>query len=661
MTPAELTLVGVVGLFLSGLPALVRATRGRLVATALMGLSGATVLTGAALALFDPAGAALSIEWSLPFGRFDIAIDPLTALFLVPVCLVPLLGIIYGHAYLEGDAAVERAVLGRVRVFYGLLAGSLALILVARDSVLFLIAWEGMALASFFLITSDDRDDATRSAGWVYLVATHVGTLALFAFFAVLAAARGDTTIAPAELLPPATANALFVLGLVGFGLKAGLMPFHVWLPPAHAAAPTHVSAALSGVVTKLGIYGIVRMLSLLPDPPLAFGNTLVLLGALSAIGAMAFAIAQTDLKRMLAYSTIENIGVIVMGLGLAVIGRALGRLDLLALGLGGALLHTIGHSLFKPLLFFGAGAVIHATGTRDLDRMGGLARHLPRTTALFALGAVAICALPPLAGFASELFIYLGAFRTLDPVPAALGQAPAVAALVAPALALTGALALACFVRAFGAAFLGVPRHPTHTAHLHDPPRAMLVPMLLLALAITAIGLLPWLFTPLLDPVIAAFAPGGAPPTLAALAPLGWLTAGGLTLTALVALLFTLLYRRVRRTAFHTQPTWDCGYLHPTARMQYTASSFGASLVRLFPWLVRPKDHTPVVEGAFPKPTHFERLVPDLVLDTLIVPAGRWAGTRLTWLRIMQQGRMQSYILYILIVVIALFVGLSL
>lgn len=653
-SPLYLVVVGLAMMFGSGLPAaFVPSHRGRVASTIVFGIAALVVLTGAIVAMTSAEPPELVWSWALPIGRFAIGVDALTLLFLVPVCLIPLLGLTFGHGYLEAHPAeYPKTAPTRVRLFYGVLAGSLALLLVARDSMLFIMAWEGMALASFFLITTDDRDPDTRRAGWIYLVATHVGTLALFAFFALLNTTRGDTQISPldASELTTSHTSALLALAFVAFGLKAGLMPMHVWLPPAHAAAPSHVSAMLSGVVTKMGVYGLIRTFELIPEPPLWAGIVLLVLGAVSAVFAMSLALGQSDLKRMLAYSTIENIGVITLSLGLAYCGGALGRPDLVALGLGGALLHVLGHSFFKSLLFFAAGGVIHATGTRLLDRMGGLLKTMPKTASAFALASVAICALPPLAGFASEFFIYLGAFAVLDPT---LGPAPAYLALVAAVLALTGGLALAGFVRAFGAIFLGTPRVALPTPP-HESPRSMLVPLFVLGALILVLGLMPWLVTPLLDQVAADLAPstlGVAP--LGELAPMHLITWLGLAVLVLVALVFWVLRLRLRRAAFRTVPTWDCGFVQSNPRMQYTASSFGA-------WLTRARDHRPELAGAHPRSSQFLREVPDLVLDH-IISMGRRVGHQLARLRVMQMGRLQIYILYVLSALILLMLGLAL
>lgn len=657
-----LVAIGVLGMFLSGVPVLALPGRaGRVTASVLLAIASAVVLTGAAFGLIEPSSAALCFEWTLPVGRFAIGMDALSALFLLPVCVIPALGMVYGQGYAEAHPLDwPPGALTRIRLLVGLLAGSLALLVVARDSMLFLLAWEGMALGSFFLITVDDREAPARDAGWIYLIATHVGTLGLFAFFAILASSRGDTTIGAPGELGEAARTALFSLAVLGFGLKAGLVPFHVWLPPAHAAAPSHVSAMLSGVVTKMGLYGLIRTIAILPDPPLTWGVVLLALGAVSAVGGMAMALGQGDLKRMLAYSTIENVGIVTVGLGVAVIGRAGSLGDVVLLGLSGALLHVLAHAVFKPMLFFGAGAIIHATGTRELDRMGGLTKLMPESAGLFATAALAACALPPLLAFASEFLIYLAAIRCLVGGPAAVG------ALAAPTLALAGAMGLACFVRAYGAAFLGEPRAP-RAEHACEPPPIMRWPIALLAAIVVVLGLTPALVNPLLEAVVEGVFSGAVGANgLAELVPQGTLTAVSVTLLAAISLVYYVLRRRMRRAdfseapAWRSVPTWDCGYTRPTARMQYTATSFGASLVGLFPWIVRPRLRGVDLQGPFPPDARLERQLPDAALDDVFVPGARWLERRVAWVRVVQQGRLQLYILYILVGLLALFFGLA-
>src|ERR1051325_8309374 len=335
----------------------------------------------------------------------------------------------------------------------------MVMVIVARDGVLFLMGWEVMALAAYFLVVTEGNKSEVREAGWIYLVATHVGTLSLFGFFALLWRMTGSFDLWPTGLagISSKAAVGLFVLGAVGFGIKAGLMPLHVWLPGAHANAPSHVSAILSGVLLKTGIYGRVRVCGLMPHPPLWWGGTLVVVGTVSAVFGIAFASEQRDLKRLLAYSSIENVGIIAMGIGVATLGRSMDRADLIVLGLGAALLHVINHSLFKPLLFLGAGAILHSAHTRQMDLLGGLGKKMPRTMALVVVGAIAICGLPPLNGFIGELLLYLGLFAMVVGGGGASG-ATSWAALGAVALALVGALAVAAFVKFLGTVFLGSP-----------------------------------------------------------------------------------------------------------------------------------------------------------------------------------------------------------
>ncbi|MDP3179703.1 MAG: proton-conducting transporter membrane subunit, partial [Spirochaetaceae bacterium] len=530
----------------------------------------------------------------------------------------------------------------RLALFWGLLVAGLALLLIGRTALSFLIGWEVMALSAFFLVSTEDETIEARKAGLIYIVSTHIGTLLLFGAFALWRRETGSFDLVP--LVPGETGfgamTLLFLVFLFAFALKAGAMPFHFWLPGAHAAAPSHVSAMLSGVVLKMGIYGILRFLSLVPDPPAFWGWIILALGIASGILGVAFAIAQHDLKRLLAYHSVENVGIILMGAGLASLGRSYGRPELVVLGLAGCLLHVWNHSAFKALLFLGAGSVVTATGTRAIDELGGLAKKMPWTAAFFLIGAVAICGLPPLNGFVSEFLVYAGLFRAISE-----GGAAASAAIAAPALAMIGALAVACFVKVYGATFLGSPRG-------HRPERAresglaMLAPMALLSAACAFIGLAPALFGPMLESVVAEWSGGGGLPSLAALVPLGTLGAGSIALALSVAALFALGSIRRRRAAV----TWDCGYARPTSRMQYTASSFASSVVGLFGWALRPRTKAPKIEGAFPCASAMASHVDDAVLDRFLLPSFRRAVAKCGALLRFQHGLTQSYILYILV-----------
>jgi hydrogenase-4 component B len=474
----------------------------------------------------------------------------------------------------------------------------------------------------------------------------------LFAMFAVLHAASGSWDFAaPARPISPAAANAIFVLAVLGFGLKAGLMPLHVWLPGAHANSPSHVSALMSGVLIKTGIYGIARVGSFFPQPPLAWGAALLVVGAASGVLGVAFAIGQHDLKRLLAYHSVENIGIITMGLGVAMLGRTVGSPPLVALGVAGGLLHVWNHALFKALLFLSAGSVLHATGTREIDQLGGLAPKMPRTAFAFLFGAIAICGLPPLNGFVSELFVYIGLARTIGSSRLWL-----LGAFGAPALALIGALAVACFVKAHGAVFLGQARSP-RTGHAHDPGAAMLGPIAVLGLACALIGLAPITVAPVLESATSAWAPEVAAVVapLELLAPLHLVSVAGLSLLILVGVCAAWLAKTTREPVTTSGPTWDCGYASPSPRMQYTASSFAQTLVGFFSWALRPEIHAPAVRGLFPAAAAFHSHVPDTVLDRAVVPLSRGGAGALRWFRWVQHGNVHLYLVYILATVLVL------
>jgi len=572
----------------SGVPGLVlrKNVTGERLATILM-VAGSAMGLAAALGVVGPLPAAFTRPWQVPAGALALRLDGLSAMFLAQIFAIAPLGAVYGSDYWsQRDHPADAR---KLRLFYGLLTAGMAVLVVADNAVLFLIGWETMALSAFMLVTTEDSVEAVRRAGYVYLAATRIGTLSLLAMFAVLHAAIGTWSFAvpPGGLAVGGPATAVFVLAIIGFGLKAGLMPFHVWLPDAHANAPSHVSAVMSGVLIKMGIYGLVRVCSFYEHPPIAWGAALLVLGVLSGVFGVAFAIGQHDLKRLLAYHSVENIGIITMGLGLAVLGRAAGAPEIAALGLAGALLHVWNHGLFKALLFLSAGSIVHATGTREIDRLGGLAKRMPRTALAFLVGAVAICGLPPLNGFVSEFLVYLGLLRAVGGERIWLWGA-----LGASALALIGALAVACFVKVFGAAFLGQARSD-RVSRAHESGLAMTAPMGVLAASCALIGLLPVAVRPVLDQAFVSWAPemALARAPLAA-APLGLLSIAGASLLALLVAGSLALARLTRQARAVRAVTWDCGYAAPSARMQYTSSSFAESLVGLFAWALRPRVH---------------------------------------------------------------------
>ena len=642
---AILVLIGVALCMASGLPS-ITPRRASGATTPLLVAGGVTGLIGAVLGLVaGPTN--LSLPWHVPGGALFIRVDALSAFFAAPVFLLAGAGGLYAERY--WPAARMRA--GYVRTFFGVMTGALALVMCAANTILFLAAWEIVAVTSFFLIATEHEQAESRSAAWIYLAASHVATLALFAIIALLHTVTRTWAFVPLPagigLLP--VGRALFWLAFIAFGTKAGLMPLHIWLPGAHAAAPSHVSALMSGAAIKMGVYGLVRVLSLFDAVPAGFGTTLLLAGIASSILGVAFALAQHDLKRLLAYHSIENIGIIVTGLGIGVLAQAQHAPLIALVGYAGALLHVWNHGLFKSLLFLSAGAAIHGVHGREIDRMGGLARRMPWTAAGFLIGAVAITGLPPLNGFVSEWLLYVAGFMSITQVPR--GGPALILILVVPALALTGALALACFVKAFGTVFLGAPRS-TAAAEAREVPAAMRVAMVPLVLGCTAIGLFPLFFVPLLGRAVHCAAPRlSSPAAMAALLQPVQTSALIVMGVALVAVLTLLAATRRAATAL----TWDCGYAAPTARMQYTASSVARGLVGFFAWAMPPVVHAPRAFPLFPSTAAFESHVPDTVLDRALLPVLRGVRWVLGFARYIQHGRMQLYLLYLGITLVVL------
>ncbi len=595
------------------------------------------------------ASADLSWGWSLPGGVFAVQLDAISTLFLLPLFLVVACGSVYGLRYWpQQDNPASGSIL---RLFYGLISAAMILLLTSRNSILFLMAWEVMALSGFFLITTEDHKEEVRRAGFIYLIATHSGTLALFAMFALVGHASGSLDFPLTGALSLTGSSLVFLLGLFGFGMKAGLMPLHIWLPGAHAAAPSHASALLSGVMIKTGIYGLVRLTSFYSEIPAWWGWTILALGVISGIMGVALALAQHDIKRLLAYHSVENIGIIALGLGLALLGRCYQLPGLTALGIAGCLLHVVNHGLFKALLFLSAGSVIHAVGTRDIDHYGGLLKRQPWTGALFLGAAVAISGLPPFNGFVSEWLIYLGSFETLPPAP----DVVTLATLTAPALALIGGLALACFVKVFGITFLGEARSQAAFA-AHEAPPAMLGPMALLLVACGWIGLLPGTLVPLLSAAVNSwYVSANLALHKEVFNTLGWISLLAWVLVVMLVVVMLLLHERSKK-GVRSMGTWGCGYRFPAPRMQYTASSFADSLVRLFQFGLGRERHGAKVSELFPRTANFASHTPDLVLDRLLVPFCYHCGRLFRRLRAMvQNGVIAMYLLYVGLAVVVL------
>lgn len=556
---------------------------------AALSLGGTVIVSGASLTFASAR--------FLPLTGIALRLDGLAAFFLIVIGLIGCAASIYALGY--SAQYVGRYSLRLLGVMFNLLLLTLCLQVLADNALTFLILWEAMSLTAYLLVLTEHDQPGTVRAGVWYLAMTHAGFAALLAMFLLLSGTDLTTSFASIRMgaasLSPLSRNAVFFLALIGFGAKSGIIPLHVWLPMAHPVAPSHVSAILSGVVIKMGIYGLVRvLLDLMGGGPPWWGGIVLITGAVSALLGVLYALMEHDLKRLLAYHSVENIGIILMGVGAGLIFHSYGLMTLATLGFISGLYHTINHATFKGLLFLGAGSVLHATGTRNMEEMGGLIKRMPWTALFFLIGSAAISALPPLNGFASEWLVFqslLGGFNIPKPevavvMPIAVGM-----------LALTSGLAAACFVKAFGISFLAIPR--SHEAEdAHESPASMLAGMALLALACIALGVVPFLAVPMLSGILSGL--GGLPDThtaftlnLSLVAPNNFAsmspTLVGLGLLVLLGLIpLVMLVLRVNRR-LRVSDSWGCGRVGQTSRMEYTATSFAEPLRRVFAELYRP------------------------------------------------------------------------
>jgi hydrogenase-4 component B len=598
----------------------------------------------------------------VPLGGLELTLDPLGGLFLALIGFIAVPASVYAAGYPDGS--------GRGRLAYVVFVASMCLVPLAANTMTFLIAWELMSLASYFLVLHDRESQESVRAAWIYAVMTHAGLACLLAGMLLLGAEVASPRFADwraaAPALAPATRDLAFVLLALGFAGKAGVIPLHVWLPLAHPAAPSHVSALMSGVMIKLGIYGLLRVsLDWLGAGPPWWGAALLIAGAASSVIGVLYALVEHDLKRLLAFHSIENIGIILLGIGSAALYRVAGLDALAVLGLIAALYHTVNHAAFKALLFLGAGAVVHATGTRNMEAMGGLIKRMPWTAACFLVGSASIAALPPLNGFVSEWLTFLALFqnRHLD----AVGQ-NLLFTLGIAALALTGGLAMACFVKAFGITFLALPRSDAAAgAHEAGPP--MRLAMLVLAAACAALGLGPTLVVPAFGSVAAAVL-RTAPPatwgdwlTLRVSGEFASLSTAAIAVVIAVSLVVPLVVFWVLGASRRTRgyDTWGCGRIVQTARMEYTATAFANPFKRVFDFFYQPTKRLDIEfhpeSRFFVERIEYENPTRSIFDDWLYRPAldllhagSRAVGT-------LQSGSANQYLAYILAALLLLLV----
>lgn len=578
-------------------------------------------------------------------GQIALVIDPLAAFFVLLIAGMSLLSVMYGNGYLRVYQGQGRTFSSHY-LFFSLLIASMLLVVTVQHVVAFLIAWEIMSLSSFFLVLFEHEKEDVLKAGLNYLIAMHVGVCFLISGFGLLSAQAGSfefAAFAPTMKSQPAFASLVFLLLCVGFGMKAGFLPLHTWLPQAHPAAPSHVSGMMSGIMIKTGIYGIVRILTLFQSPPLWLSVGITVMALCSAVYGVLYAIAQRDLKKALAYSSVENIGLIGLGLGIGMAGLSTQNTLLAACGFAGGLLHVLNHAIFKMLLFFSAGAVYQQTHTRNIEQLGGLIHRMTTTALCFLIGSVAICGLPLGNGFISEILLYLGLFRgvTSPILPLAL-----LALIGIMLLALIGVLALLCFSRLFGMVSLGSPRS-AHAQQAKEVDAAMLLPMSLLSLFALLIGLFPQYAVRLVIRPVFTLVPGVSAADFAFLTVLSKLSWVGFGFLLVCAMLYAARRWLLQKQSVYAYKTWDCGYQAGNTRMQFTGSSYAEPLLELVEPVVHTKRHVERPTGLFPQQAHFESQTHDLVDRYAVQPMIAGINRLLGWFTWIQSGSTQKYILY--------------
>lgn len=666
----DLLLVTLTSFGIGALGALVMARSPKI--ASIVGHGGALLGAIAALmlGLSGLAGGSLQLEVAdlLPAGGGVVfGMDRLSAFFVVVTAVGAIPAALYAIGYTREYAGKHS--LAGMGLAFNVFIAAMILVPLARNVLTFLALWEVMSLASYFLVITEHEREETLRAGWIYFVMTHAGFAALLLGFLLLVHATGTVSFIEwgpaAPKLDPSSRNLIFVLLALAFGSKAGAIPLHVWLPRAHPAAPSHVSALMSGVMIKLGVYGLVRVaFDWLGAGPVWWGGTMLVLGAVSGVLGVLYALVDGDLKRLLAYSSVENIGIIMVGVGAAMLFQATQLPGLAALALVAALYHTLNHAAFKSLLFMAAGAVLHATHTRNMEELGGLIRRLPQTAIFFLVGSLAIAALPPFNGFISEWLTFQSLLLSFQMSAHTVNL---LFALAVAALALTSGLAAACFVRSFGITFLALPRSE-QAERAREVDWTMRAAMLVLTLACVGLGVAPSVILAPLEAAVFALMGAHADMQFSLTAVVanggfGWVAPLWIALGLVGFLLIIPLGLRViganhRRRYYET---WGCGRALQTARFEYTAAAFANPFKRVFALLYRPARKLDV--EFYPESRYFVRSIAydnqgHLIFEeALYRPLLRLIEALARQARLLQSGNVHGYLMYILIALVALLI----
>lgn len=584
------------------------------------------------------------------FGPAAGAFDGLSRFFLIPVSIVSVSAYLYTIYYFpEKNHKKEWT---NISIFFPLLTFSMVGIIMAKNLIMFIVFWEIMALSAFFLLMTEHKQTEVINAGKLYIILTHICTFFIFIASALIYKSTGTFDFPGASSLNSHSvlATAIFIFTFVGFGVKAGILSLHVWLPSAHANAPSNVSAVMSGLMIKMGIYGIIRFISFFQNPPVSWGIVIFVMGLASGIVGVIFAIGQHDIKRLLAYHSIENIGIILMGFGLGLAGVSTHNTVVMALGFAGAIFHIFNHAVFKSLLFLGAGVIIKASGTRQIDIMGGLGKKIPFTFGAFLIGSASISGLPPFNGFVSELFIYLGMFSLLGQsgiIPLSFLQLMGI-----PGLALIGGLAAACFIKVNSTVFMGGSSHLTETsADRFEEPLTLKFSLGILTALCVLTGAFPYILKSPLESAI--FEISGITQNLSDIFPFKELSVFIMVFYGILLLSLMIFNILFKNKIEYVPETWGCGYTKPSNKFRYTATSFAEIISSFFNFILNPHIKRASIKAAFPEKASFSSHVPDMFLDNVMLPFMRFLDKVVGPVRKIQGGNLNLYLLYKLLAII--------
>ena len=606
-------------------------------------------------------GFSFGAQLNLPpiIGIVNFIIDPLSAFFILVISCLSLLGTIYACGYIK-PYLNKKNNLSSHTFFLMLLISSMIGVVTVQNSLLFIVLWEIMSLSSFFLVIFEGEKKEVLNAGIKYLVYMHISMIFILSAFVLLNIHSNSFNFADfISVLNQNTtlANTVFLLAFIGFGTKAGFLPFHNWLPDAHPAAPSHVSGIMSGIMIKTGIYGILRTIWFIGVPSKFIAFLVLCISIISAIWGVLYAITQHDIKRLLAYHSLENIGIIGIGIGIGLLGLVYNNPIVALFGFGGGILHILNHAIFKPLLFFGAGNIYKQTHTKDVELLGGLIKKMPYTSILFIIGSVAICGLPPFNGFISELLIYAG-------IVLGLVKANNIAVFMTfivslASLALIGTMAILCFTKVTGVMLLGNPRSENASQVSSDVEKVMLIPMSLLAILTGLIGFFPqYAILTVLNPILQITQSNIIQQDIVPIIDL-------LSITSVVFFIFLVIliavagFRLIINKKCRVHNTWGCGYDRGNERMQYTASSYADLFVSTLKPMFKRIAHIKKPKELFPKEAYYEMEIEDLEEAYIVKPLIKFDEKFLSKFERIQNGNMQQYILFGLIFLILSIIGL--